>query len=59
MTVVGVFSKGSTDIGESTAFEVYTHQFGISDAFCICNWFEGNKKLQDVFPEESLDSEIQ
>ena len=56
MTVVGVYEKNSSAYAESMAYEAYTQKFGECIAIYSCNWFEGNKKYEGVFPEESLET---
>lgn len=56
MTIVGIFEKNSSVYAESVAYEAYTEKFGECVAVYACNWFEGNKKYESAFPEESLES---
>lgn len=55
MTVTLVCSKESQSPVEAYAYQAYQKKFGLSDAYYGTCWFEGTKKSEDAFPEETLE----
>lgn len=55
MTVTMVSCKEAQSPFESIAYQAYQHKFGPSDAYYATCWFEGTKKSEGAFPEETLE----
>ncbi len=56
MTIVLVCTADSQTQVEKLGYEAYQRKFGKSEAYYGTNWFEGNKKFEDAFPEEALEN---